>query len=164
MRFEERELKPYAEPVPAKRLASGSAYFSVTYIDDQMLIPTVEPLIFAGENLSSGDVGRVVYFQDAGLYRKGIRHDSPPRRAKQRFLPPQKARYSTFSSTKELSTNSCGAHSGVARWQWIALGRSRRSEARPLPCYAGDPCPIPGVSWPADLRPDPRPISCRMRS
>jgi hypothetical protein len=86
MRFEERELKPYAEPVPAKRLASGSAYFSVTYIDDQMLIPTVEPLIFAGENLSSGDVGRVVYFQDAGSYRKGIRHDSPPKEGEATFF------------------------------------------------------------------------------
>jgi hypothetical protein len=77
MRFEERELKGYAEPVPPSRLVQGAAYFSVTYVDDQMLMPRVEPLIFAGENLDLGDVGRVVYFQDVVSYRQGIRRDSP---------------------------------------------------------------------------------------
>ena len=28
MRFEERELKPYAEPVPAKELKNGETYCS----------------------------------------------------------------------------------------------------------------------------------------
>ncbi|SRR6266852_2111158 len=76
MRFEGRELNPYAEPVSASKLTQGSVYFAVTYVDDQMLVPTVEPLIFAGRNLDAGDVGSVVYFQDAASYRRGTRHDS----------------------------------------------------------------------------------------
>ncbi len=75
MRFEERVLKPYAEPVSASKLTEGSVYFLVTYLDDRLLIPTVEPWVFIGENLDVSDVGRVVYFQDACSYRKGIRRD-----------------------------------------------------------------------------------------
>ena len=75
LRFEERELKPFAEPVPAARLKEGSVYFSVNYMDDEMLIPTLEPLVFVGRDLDSGDAGQV-YFQDVNSYRQGIRHDS----------------------------------------------------------------------------------------
>ena len=79
MRFEGRELKPYAEPVSVSKLTRGSVYFAVTYVDDQMLMPMVEPIIFAGQNLDAGDVGSVIYFQDAASYRQGIRHESPAR-------------------------------------------------------------------------------------
>jgi hypothetical protein len=119
MRFEERELKAYAEPVPPSRLVQGAAYFSVTYVDDQMLMPRVEPLIFAGENLDPGDVGRVVYFQDVVSYRQGIRRDSPAEHGE-----------ATFFATPEGE--------GAARRQWMALGRSLRSEAQPLPFCSGD--------------------------
>jgi hypothetical protein len=86
MRFEERELKPFAEPVPVSKLTQGSVYFSVGYIDDQLLMPTVEPLVYIGENLDAGDVGHVSYFQDASSYRQGIRHDSPSKEGKATFL------------------------------------------------------------------------------
>lgn len=86
MRFEERELKPYAEPVPVSKLTQGSVYFLVSYIDDRMLMPTVEPLIFVGENLDAGDVGRVVYFQDVPSYRHGIRHDSAGKKGEATFF------------------------------------------------------------------------------
>jgi len=89
MRFEAQELKPYAEPVPASRLVQGSVYFSVTYVDHQMLMPTMEPLVFAGENLNPSDVGRVVYFQDAVSYRRGIRHDSPAEDEATFFVTPE---------------------------------------------------------------------------
>jgi hypothetical protein len=84
MRFEERALKPYAESVSAAELKEGSVYFSVNYVDDEMLIPTVEPFVFVGRNLNSGDAGQV-YFQDVTSYREGIRHDSDGSNDQARF-------------------------------------------------------------------------------
>ena len=76
MRFEARELKPYAEPMAARDLREGEIYFSVNFFDDAMLIPDMRPLVFIGRDLESGDEG-VVYFQDLDSYRRGIRYDSP---------------------------------------------------------------------------------------
>jgi len=76
MRFEERELKPYAEPVLASDLKEGSVYFAVQYLDEGMLTPEMEALIFIGMNLGQGDVGQL-YFQDALSHREGIRYGSP---------------------------------------------------------------------------------------
>ena len=75
MRFEGRDLKPYAEPVSATELKEGSVYFSVTYVDDEMHIPTMETLVFIGRELDENDSGRL-YFQDIDSYRKGIRYES----------------------------------------------------------------------------------------
>jgi len=75
MRFEERELKPYAEPVSSSELREGVVYFAVQFVDEEMLIPTMEPLVFIGRNLNPEDVGQL-YFQDAGSYRQGLRHTS----------------------------------------------------------------------------------------
>lgn len=73
MRFEERELKPFAEPVVGSELKVGSVYFFVNYIDDEMLIPTMETVVFIGRNLENHDVGRV-YFQDIDSYQQGARY------------------------------------------------------------------------------------------
>lgn len=86
MRFEERALKPYAEPISFDELKQGAIYFSVSYVDDQLLMPMVEPLIYIGENLDAGDVGRVSYFQDASSYRQGIRHGSPSKEGEATFF------------------------------------------------------------------------------
>jgi hypothetical protein len=75
MRFEARELKPYAEPVASSDLQVGAIYFSVQFVDDQMLIPELDPLVFIGRDLSPGDHG-TLYFQDAGSYRQGIKFES----------------------------------------------------------------------------------------
>jgi hypothetical protein len=72
LRFEARELKPYAEPVSADELAQGEVYFSVRYIDEQMLIPTMDTLVFVGKDLDPGDSGRL-YFQDIDSYLQGVR-------------------------------------------------------------------------------------------
>lgn len=73
MRFEARELRPFAEPVSAAELQEGSVYFAVTFVDADMLIPTIETLVFVGRNLGPEDVGKV-YFQDVHSYRHGIRY------------------------------------------------------------------------------------------
>lgn len=75
MHFDQQELKPYAEPVSAINLKQGSVYFFLNYIDDGMLFPTLEPMVFVGKDLESGDIEQV-YFQDAESYQQGIRHDS----------------------------------------------------------------------------------------
>lgn len=49
----------------------------VNYLDDDMLIATMETVVFIGRNLEQDDVGKV-YFQDAASYREGIRFDSKP--------------------------------------------------------------------------------------
>jgi hypothetical protein len=72
VRFEARELKPYAEPVSAEELAEGQVYFSVRYIDEEMLIPTVDTLVFIGLDLEPGDSGKL-YFQDVDSYMQGVR-------------------------------------------------------------------------------------------
>ena len=75
MRIDEHDLKPYAEPVSVARLQEGSVYFSVNYLDHDMLVPIVQPVIYVGRNLEAGDSGQV-YFQDADSYRNGVRFDS----------------------------------------------------------------------------------------
>jgi len=71
--FEGRELKPHAEPVSSTELTEGSVYFAVNYVDDEMLTPMMETVVFVGRNLEPDDVG-TVYFQDVESYREGIRY------------------------------------------------------------------------------------------
>ncbi|NJL27101.1 MAG: hypothetical protein HC897_04050 [Thermoanaerobaculia bacterium] len=75
MRFEARELKPYAEPVSKEKLAEGEAYFFLNFVDDDMLFPEFHPVVFIGRDLEAEDVGQV-YFQDLGSYREGIRYST----------------------------------------------------------------------------------------
>lgn len=76
MIFEERELKPYAEPVTTSLLKEGDVYFSVQFADKEMLIPIMEAWVFAGRKLDPSDEENHLYFQDVGSYREGIRYDS----------------------------------------------------------------------------------------
>ena len=76
MRFESRELKPFSEPVCAEDLVAFETYFAVQFLDAQMLVPTVEPLIYLGVNLLREDRG-VRYFQDAESFRAGVRFGLP---------------------------------------------------------------------------------------
>ena len=75
MRFEARELTPYAEPVSADSLNEGEVYFSIQYADENLLVPGIETLVFAGKNLDNKDP-ELLYFQDAESYRQGIRYGS----------------------------------------------------------------------------------------
>lgn len=84
LHFETRELKPYAEPVSSTELLEGEIYFAVNFIDDEMLIPIMVTLVFAGRNLGPGDLG-LVYFQDIDSYREGIRYHSVSEEAEAMF-------------------------------------------------------------------------------
>lgn len=72
MRFEERELKPYAEPVSANDLVVEQVYFTVQFADEGLLVPILEPLIFLGRDLERPDEG-LLYFQYYGSYAVGRR-------------------------------------------------------------------------------------------
>lgn len=85
MRFEERELKPYAEPVVAAELKENEIYFSVEYIDEQLLLPKLEPVLFIGRNLKPEDSG-MVYFQDIDSFRDGYRFNSGEKHAEVTFF------------------------------------------------------------------------------
>ena len=57
----DRELKTYAEPISADELKEGSAYFFVSFVDDELLIPTMRTVVFVGRNFEP-DEQRRVYF------------------------------------------------------------------------------------------------------
>jgi len=69
MEFEARQLKSYAEPVSVDSLSIGEVYFNVLFLDDDILIPITQPVVFVGKNLASGDTDSL-YFQDAESYRE----------------------------------------------------------------------------------------------
>ncbi len=75
MHFEARELKPYAEPVSAAELKVGATYYSVQFLDSEMLVPQLEALVFIGRDLLP-DHEASLYFQDFESYRQGIRFES----------------------------------------------------------------------------------------
>jgi hypothetical protein len=75
LRFEARDLKPFAEPVEPSTLREGEVYFSLNFVDDDMFIPTLEPFVFVGRNLEPGE-GRRMYFQDVESYRRGVRFET----------------------------------------------------------------------------------------
>jgi hypothetical protein len=58
--FDGRELKPYAEPVSSNELEEDAVYFAVNYVDDEMLIPLMETLVFIGRNLEPGMLERCI--------------------------------------------------------------------------------------------------------
>jgi len=79
MRFEARDLKPYSEPINVHELQEGTIYFALGFLDREMLIPTLEPVVYIGKDLEDGEGNRdQFYFQDAESYRKGIRYPTGP--------------------------------------------------------------------------------------
>lgn len=73
--FEARELPSCAEPISDAELQEGAVYFFVSFIDEQMLIPTMDTVVFVGRNLEAGDEDQV-YFQDIESFRRGVRYDT----------------------------------------------------------------------------------------
>ena len=80
MYFEGRELKPWAEFVPAHELREAVVYFRVHYVDDEMLVPVLEPFVFIGKDLEPEDED-VLYFQEASSYLAGERPFGESRRS-----------------------------------------------------------------------------------
>jgi hypothetical protein len=73
MRFEARELKPFAKPVSTADLKEGSVYFSVTFVDEDMKTPVMDTLVFVSRD-SNGNTEGALIFQDVDSYRRGVRY------------------------------------------------------------------------------------------
>ncbi len=76
MRFEGRDLTTHAEPISASALSEAQIYFFVYYVDDDLLIPLMETVVFVGRYVSSEGTD-LLRFQDVGSYQRGIRFGSP---------------------------------------------------------------------------------------
>ena len=63
MRFGERELSSFAEPVSEESLNEGQVYFSIQYMEEGLLTPTMRPLVFVGRYVASDGLSRF-RFQD----------------------------------------------------------------------------------------------------
>ena len=72
LRFEARNLKSYAEPVPKSDLREGQVYFALQFADEDLLIPIMHPFVFVGRSLDEGDKD-LFYFQDFESYSAGVR-------------------------------------------------------------------------------------------
>ena len=70
--FESRELKPHGEFMKSNELIEGQIYFRVSFLDEEMLIPEMVPLVFIGRNLQPNCPG--LYFQDASSHIAGERY------------------------------------------------------------------------------------------
>jgi len=73
--FEGRALQPYAVSIDENSLGVGKVYFKVTYEDSAMLTPTMQTLVFLGQNILAGDADHF-YFQDARSCFWGARYDT----------------------------------------------------------------------------------------
>jgi len=71
MRFEARDLEPYSQPIKPDLLREEGIYFSITYVDEDRLIPVMETLVFIGKDLDASDAG-LLYFQDIGSHMNGF--------------------------------------------------------------------------------------------
>jgi hypothetical protein len=71
LHFPVREVPPYGEYASAATLLVGHTYFRVHFLDQQMTIPELVPLVYIGRNLIEGDTDSL-YFQDFESYSAGI--------------------------------------------------------------------------------------------
>jgi hypothetical protein len=76
MRFEARELVPWAEPLTSSELQEGVTYFTVTFVDEKGLVPEMRPVVFVGIDLTNDGQGQL-YFQDYDSYHQGVRYSAP---------------------------------------------------------------------------------------
>lgn len=76
--FPERVIPPHATPVSEAELVVGEIYFQAVFVDDEMLVPELRPLVFLGWDLPEHRRGRYA-FQDASSYLAGMTlEDSVP--------------------------------------------------------------------------------------
>ena len=54
-------------------LVQGRFYYRMTYLDEEMTIPDMQPFVLIGRNLKDGEEDHL-YFQDAESYRAGRGH------------------------------------------------------------------------------------------
>lgn len=79
LHFPGRDVPPYGEYASAASLVEGRVYYRMTYLDEELTIPDMQPFAFIGRNLRDGDEDHL-YFQDAESYRAGVRYEDSTRK------------------------------------------------------------------------------------
>ena len=74
MRFAARDIKPYADHVRGSDLVVGRVYFRILFLDEDMAVPSLEPLVFIGRDLHVEGPG--LYYQDPPSYLANERFDA----------------------------------------------------------------------------------------
>ena len=94
MRFEERKLKPYAEPVLPDALQEEKVYFSVIFLDEDGLVPSMEPRVFIG---SKAEAEATNSSKTSAPTSAGFALSRPMLRMKPRLRPEQDGTCSSMS-------------------------------------------------------------------
>lgn len=71
--FEARTLHRYSEPLTKSDLEEGGIYFVCSFLDKEMVIPQLQPVVFVGRNLKGERDGIRCYFQDFPSYQRGTK-------------------------------------------------------------------------------------------
>jgi hypothetical protein len=71
--FEGREIPSYGEPISEYELKDNSIYYIVNFVDEEMIIPTMDTVVFIGKNLEDDEVDSY-YFQDIDSYNDGVKY------------------------------------------------------------------------------------------
>jgi len=99
LHFEGRDVPPYAEYAPADTLVEGKTYFRLGYLDKDLTIPKMNPMIFIGRDLGQGDASQL-YFQDAESYLDGTRFGTATRNGDAEFHVVDETRRSCSNSNE----------------------------------------------------------------
>ena len=74
LHFHGRDVPHYGEYASVTSLVEGRVYYRVTYLDEELTIPDMQPFVFIGRDLKDGDDGHS-YFQDAESHLAGVRYE-----------------------------------------------------------------------------------------
>ena len=74
MFFEGRDVHSCVDDVPSAELGVGNVYFTVSFVDQNMLVPVLTPVVFAGRDLDP-EFGGYLYCQDIDSYSAGVRFE-----------------------------------------------------------------------------------------
>jgi hypothetical protein len=91
----------YVEHVPVDQLQPEEVYFIVSFLDEEMRVPELRPVVFFGRNLESEEPGKI-YFQDYQSFAAGVRYDSGGEAEFQSFFPDQSSGVCEYEKAFEV--------------------------------------------------------------
>jgi hypothetical protein len=101
MRFESRDLPPYVEHVPVDQLQPEQVYFIASFLDRDMRVPELKPVVFVGRDLESEGQGKL-YFQDFQSFATGVRYGSEGEAEFQCFFAQQSSGVCDYEKALEV--------------------------------------------------------------
>jgi hypothetical protein len=83
--FEARTLRRSSQPLTKSDLEEGGIYFVCGFLDKEMVIPELRPVVFVGRNLKGESDKIRCYFQDFASYQRGTRFGTSTKDAPAQF-------------------------------------------------------------------------------